>query len=63
MKYSVIMTLALAVTEAAAMPQDTGAAPAKPTISNVPKLGGSPIAFGPAPTGCNAYEIFIGEVV
>jgi hypothetical protein len=57
MKYSVIVTFALAALESAARPQD--ATPPKP--SNMPKLGGAPIPFGPAPTGCNLYEVLIGK--
>jgi hypothetical protein len=58
MKYIVVATFALAAANAAANPQ-TENAPPKPT--NMPKLGGAPIPFGPAPTGCNSYEILIGE--
>jgi hypothetical protein len=56
----VIMALAMAIVNAAAKPQIASSAPPKP--SNMPKLGGSPVPFGPAPTGCNAYEIVIGEL-
>jgi hypothetical protein len=60
MKYQLIATLALAAVNAATEPQTGGSVPPKP--SNLPKLGGTPIPFGPAPTGCNSYEIIIGEL-
>jgi hypothetical protein len=59
MRYLAIAPFALAVANVAATPQTASSAP--PKTSNIPKLGGAPIPFGPAPTGCNSYEILIGE--
>jgi hypothetical protein len=34
----------------------------KPALSGVPKgLGKNPVAFGPKPSGCSAFEILVGK--
>jgi hypothetical protein len=35
--------------------------PQTPRPSNMPKLGQSPVAFGPKPAGCSKFEILVGE--
>jgi hypothetical protein len=62
MKSQALVAFVLAAVEATAKAQGFETAAPRPKPLSMPKLSGASIPFGPAPTGCNAYEVLIGEL-